>query len=1210
MSSVLVAQSWQSIGPGPLHGGQNEGITNRPVIGAIHGIATHPADPDIIYVAAVNGGIWKTNNATAASPTWVAQTDNQASMSMGDVEFDITDGTFQTLVAGSGRFSSFGRSGGDRVGVLRTINGGSTWTDLNGGMDGRNITSVEARGTTLLAAVDVADSFTCENIGIFRSTDTGTSWLQLSSTQGIPKGGATALVADPLDSNTFYAGVHTFDGACSSLASGIYKTTDSGVSWDKVSNEAMDAVIGSDSCHFEIAVGKNVGTNPLETGNVFVSMVCGGGFLNAVFRSGNAGSTWTAMSIPETTDNEGVVGIHPGGQGRIHSSIAADPTNDNIVYIGGDRQPFGFPNSIGANDYSGRLFRGDASQPLGTQWTPLTHIGTASNSSSHADSRDMQFDSSGILLESDDGGIFKRLLPRSTAGDWFSINGDLKITEQHDATYDANSAIVVSGNQDNGTSVQSLFASTTWENYFNADGGDVVVDAISLAGSNQSARFYSFQNLGAFSRVVYDENNNIISQSGPALTIIDGGNSFVPQFVTPLAVNNTNGNRMIISGGNSVYETLDQGDTLSEIGAGITVRGFGRNNIAYGATDNADILYVGACQGSCLNSANGAVDGVFIRTIADGILWHAFTPSSGSVQGITINPDDSTEAFIIEGSRVLHTSNTGTNWMDITGNLSDFGQLRSIAFMSHMSNSRLVVGTNRGIFQSRESEDYSIWETPAEDMPNVPVFDLKYDVNSDRLIAGTLGRGSFALSGALNNNLPPVIGADIINVAKGGVATTLVGGSDSLIENDSDPDLGDILTLSTMTVSDPINGLVTLSPDGDFLYQHDGSFTNSDQFFYRVCDNGSSMLCTDGQVDITIDLGEVVCSNPNVSIPDDDVNGINDTLTMVESGAIIDLNVFLEINHTLIGDVSVTLTHVSSATEITLLDQPGVPALSPLGCAEDDISAALDDEAATAAEDQCSSPIAMTGSFIPSNPLSGFDGIDLSGNWRLNVTDSLGGETGSLISWCLEPTTANSFMPPVLNSIGNHNVNELEELIFTATASDSDTAQNNLIFSLFGEPAGATITSNGDFSFTPTEAQGSNIFTFEILVMDDSIPPITDSEIITVTAVEINQNPLLLPIGNRSVEELDTLNFSALVIDNDLPIQTFAFSLSGEPIGANITSDGNFSFTPTEVQGPGNYTFDVIVTDNGTDNLTDSEAITIFVSEDEIIYVNGFEVAE
>ena len=80
-------------------------IPNKDITGAISAIAISPADPNIIYVGAVNGGVWKTTNGTAASPNWVSQTDSFGSLSMGrGIAFDPTDGTFNTVVAGVGRF--------------------------------------------------------------------------------------------------------------------------------------------------------------------------------------------------------------------------------------------------------------------------------------------------------------------------------------------------------------------------------------------------------------------------------------------------------------------------------------------------------------------------------------------------------------------------------------------------------------------------------------------------------------------------------------------------------------------------------------------------------------------------------------------------------------------------------------------------------------------------------------------------------------------------------------------------------------------------------------------------------------------------------------------------------------------------------------------------------------------------------------------------
>src|ERR1044071_4039933 len=115
--------SWVAQGPSPATGGQVENLSEGEVSGALKSIAVHPSAPNVVYVGSVNGGVWKTSNAMDPRPTWTQLTDDQASLSIGDVEFDPTDMTTMTLVAGIGRFSSLGTAGGRRAGILRTTDG-------------------------------------------------------------------------------------------------------------------------------------------------------------------------------------------------------------------------------------------------------------------------------------------------------------------------------------------------------------------------------------------------------------------------------------------------------------------------------------------------------------------------------------------------------------------------------------------------------------------------------------------------------------------------------------------------------------------------------------------------------------------------------------------------------------------------------------------------------------------------------------------------------------------------------------------------------------------------------------------------------------------------------------------------------------------------------------------------------------------------------
>jgi len=147
------------------------------------------------------------------------------------------------------------------------------------------------------------------------------------------------------------------------------------------------------------------------------------------------------------------------------------------------------------------------------------------------------------------------------------------------------------------------------------------------------------------------------------------------------------------------------------------------------------------------------------------------------------------------------------------------------------------------------------------------------------------------------------------------------------------------------------------------------------------------------------------CSSPNIAIPDRNNQGVTDFITVSDNGMLVDLDLYVRVQHTYVGDLRILLRHVETGTQRRMIDRPGAP--PGAGCSGDDIEVTLDDEAATDVDDECVTPgpIAIEGFLRPDRSLVVFDGESVSGSWRLQVIDRARRDTGVLLEWCLIPTT-------------------------------------------------------------------------------------------------------------------------------------------------------------------------------------------------------------
>jgi len=792
--------TWVEQGPGPILFDSNTVIPpDSPVSGAINAIATSPTDPDLTYVGTVNGGIWRTTNATAGSPTWSPLTDQQLpalsinSLAISPVHANI-------LFAGTGSTSSLAFEGSPGFGVARSTDGGDTWTVLAAStFAGRPINSIVPTGLKNGHVVLAATLRGGPGGGVFRSTDLGSSFTRLSGdgTSGLPDQGVSSLVADPGNpkrfdfdhrgrggrrhhrGERFYAAVPALSTATGN--EGVYRSDDGGVTWTAVNT----GLTGLDtSLRILLAVHRN--STPSvhkhrtpETNAIYAAIIsnagAANGHLQGVFRSDDGGENWTALGVP-------VPEVFPGGQGNIHGAILAHSTDPNVVFIAGDRQNGPFPNANGCTTFSANIFRGDAAQLPGNPWQSVVCNG-ANGTAPHADSRAMVFDTNGNLLHADDGGIYRLLEPDNETGlrRWVAVNGELRAIELHSVAYDPLSNIVIGGAQDNGTPIQLAPGESTWAQLRGGDGGNVAVDSDQTAHPGTTIRYTSSQNFGFFNRTTWDASNTrlggftqvqlrITSGPGTGLTLFQ----FDPniQFYQPYVLNTIDSSRMLIGTAN-IYESLNRGDTLANLGfTGFFIGDrLGSSPLAYGGRlngeANPDVFYVGAGPN------------IFHRVnIGDPITTLSAYPGV-RVRTLVIDPQNYQTIYVVDFlNQVWASFDEGASWIDLTANLASLSSdIRTIEFVNLEATSPdpvLLVGGLGGVFQMPNpgAPDAS-WTVLSSGLPHGFVRDLHYNAPNDLVVAGLLGRGAWTLTGFFQRERQELIARQGVPIVRQGVGSQL-----------------------------------------------------------------------------------------------------------------------------------------------------------------------------------------------------------------------------------------------------------------------------------------------------------------------------------------------------------------------------------------------------------------------------------------------------
>jgi hypothetical protein len=162
--------------------------------------------------------------------------------------------------------------------------------------------------------------------------------------------------------------------------------------------------------------------------------------------------------------------------------------------------------------------------------------------------------------------------------------------------------------------------------------------------------------------------------------------------------------------------------------------------------------------------------------------------------------------------------------------------------------------------------------------------------------------------------------------------------------------------------------------------------------------------------------------------------------------------------------------------------------------------------------------------------------------------------------------------PPIFGGALNVEVSEGSVLEVQVRAIDADVPADGVVHRLgTGAPAGMRIDPISGRIVWPTgEGSGPLQFTVEVIASDDGLPSQGATNRVTVSVIEDNDAPILLPVPEQIVAESQLLELLLPAVDVDLPAQTLTFRWVGAvPAGASVDpATGLFRWRPSPTQGP------------------------------------------
>lgn len=592
-------------------------------------------------------------------------------------------------------------------GVWKSTDSGINWTPLTDDQPSMSMGAIAIDPTnpnTVYAGTGEAtySGVSYYGRGLLKSTDAGATWQHITS--GLPSSSYfSRLKIRPNHPNELLAALGT---------SGLFRSTNYGQTWTTLLSGRCDDVVFTFTGDTVFAVGSGIGfRRSLDGGQTFTAFGTGLGtgtrthfdlclaqpaFMYAavhgsntvtVYKSTNSGANWTQLSTSSDFQNQ-------GGQAWYDLYCRVNPVNPNLVFIGTIdiwRSTDGTTFANITNGYGGGYVHVDQHFLFFHPTNPNT------------------------IMSCNDGGIW---LSTNSGNTFTNLNQNLTLTQFYRiAASPFTPSRILGGTQDNGT--QQTYSSLNWAAAYGGDGGEVCFNPFNsnfILGETQNGGIFRTTNGGT-------------SWSSATSGISTSENV---AWVAPILAHPTT-DGTFYTARQRVYRSTNNGGAWTAISANVNGTSAVRE-MAISKTNPA-VLYATTGSSIFLSTDGGAT----------------FTNKTSGLPGRTITSvnvhpnDENTSLITFSGfgtNKVYKTTNMGTTWFSISGNLPDSPVNDGFIYTYDSQNpNTYFVATDVGVFLTQDNG--TNWVELPNNLPNTVIMHLDYSPSNQMLRAGTHGRGVY-----------------------------------------------------------------------------------------------------------------------------------------------------------------------------------------------------------------------------------------------------------------------------------------------------------------------------------------------------------------------------------------------------------------------------------------------------------------------------------